>query len=206
MSERLGTRPWFLVRVYLYGVLMIALAVGASVLVGRFTLRPTLDGPARPASTWIAWRMIELADQPQELNKQLLDLKARVGIDLAVYELGGRLLGTTQQPPLPPIHGEELKQLKREGTLFGRGWGVVLEAKTAGNPARYAVLRYRAPEWPLSLMLRQAAVALVVLALVSIPLARSVTAPLEGLSSLARRFGKGDLTARFRSRRRDEIG
>ena len=206
MSERLGTRPWFLVRVYLYGVLMIALAVGASVLVGRFTLRPALDGPARPASTWIAWHMAELADQPDELNKQLLDLKSRVGIDLAVYELNGKLLGTTRQPPLPPIDRDELEQLKREGTVFGRGWGVVLEPKTARNEARYAVMRYRAPEWPLSLMLRQAAVALVVLALVSIPLARSVTAPLAGLSTLARRFGKGDLTARFRSRRRDEIG
>ena len=206
MSERTGTRPWFLVRVYLYGVLMIALAVGASVLVGRYTLRPALDGPARPASTWIAWHMAELADQPEELNQQLLDLKARVGIDLAVYELNGRLLGTTQQPPLPPIDADELAHLQREGTVFGRGWGVVLEPKTARSAARYAVMRYKAPEWPLSLMLRQAAVALVVLALVSIPLARSVTAPLAGLTALARRFGKGDLTARFRSRRRDEIG
>ena len=206
MSERMGTRPWFLVRVYLYGVLMIALAVGASVLVGRYSLRSALDGPSRPASTWIAWHMAELADQPDLLKAQLLDLKARVGIDLAVYELNGRLLGTTQTPPLPPIDAEELERLEREGTVFGRGWGVVLEPKTARNPARYAVLRYRAPEWPLSLMLRQAAVALVVLALVSIPLARSVTAPLAGLSTLARRFGKGELSARFRSRRRDEIG
>jgi len=206
VSERLGTRPWFLVRVYLYGVLMIALSVGASVLVGRYTLRPALDGPARPATTWIAWHMAELADRPDELNQQLLDLKARVGIDMAVYELTGRLLGTTQQPPLPPISAEELRRLQREGTVFGRGWGVVLAPKSARSGVRYAVLRYRAPEWPLSLMLRQAAVALVVLALVSIPLARSVTAPLAGLSSLARRFGKGDLTARFRSRRRDEIG
>jgi len=206
VSERVGTRPWFLVRVYLYGVLMIALAVGASILVGRFTLRSALDGPARPASTWIGWHMAELADQPEELDKQLRDLKQRVGIDLAVYEVGGRLLGTTQQPPLPPIDADELAHLQREGTVFGRGWGMVLEPKTDRSAARYAVLRYKSPDWPLSLMLRQAAVALVVLALVSIPLARSVTAPLAGLSTLARRFGKGDLTARVRSRRRDEIG
>lgn len=206
MRDRLGTRPGFLVRVYLFGVLMIALAVGASVLVGRFSLRSALDGPARPASTWIAWHMAELADQPVELDKQLADLKTRVSIDLAVYELNGRLLGTTKQPPLPPLEADELERLQREGTVFGRGWGMVLEPKTARAPARYAVLRYKAPDWPLSLMLRQAAVALVVLALVSIPMARSVTAPLEGLSSLVRRFGKGDLTARFRSRRRDEIG
>ncbi len=115
---------------------MIALAVGASVLVGRYTLRPTLDGPARPASTWIAWHMAELADQPDELKKQLLDLKARVGIDLAVYEVNGRLLGATQEPPLPPIDAEDLARLQREGTVFGRGWGVVLEPRPlAARPA-----------------------------------------------------------------------
>ena len=119
MKERLGTRPRFLVRVYLYGVLMIALAVGASILVGRFSLRSALDGPARPASTWIAWHMAELADQPDELNKQLLDLKSRVGIDLAVYELNGRLLGTTKQPPLPPIDANTLPGESGELTPYG---------------------------------------------------------------------------------------
>ncbi|HET7540357.1 MAG TPA: HAMP domain-containing sensor histidine kinase [Polyangiaceae bacterium] len=206
MSERSGARPWFLVRVYSYGVLMIALAVGASVLVARYSLRSALDGPSRPASTWIAWHMAELADRPEELNAQLLDLKNRVQIDMAVYELNGRLLGTTKQPALPPAEADELARLQQDGTLFGRGWGLVLEPKTERSPARYVVLRYKAPDWPLSLILRQAAVALLVLALVSIPLARSVTAPLASLSSMARRFGKGDLTARFRSRRRDEIG
>lgn len=201
-----GLGSSFLFRVYSYGVLMIALAVGASILVGRYSLRPALDGPARPASTWIALHMAELADQPAELDAQLHDLKRRVGIDLAVYEVGGRLLGSSDGRPLPPVTADILRRLQREGTVFGRGWGAVLEPETARSAARYAVLRYRAPDWPVSLMLKQAGVALLVLALLSIPLARSVTAPLAGLSILARRLGKGDLSARVRSRRRDEIG
>ena len=205
MSQR-TVRPWFVLRVYLYGVLMIALAAGASFLVGRYSLRPALDGPARPASTWIAWHMAELADHPAELEAQLLDVKKRVGIDLSVYEINGKLLGSAVTPPLPALASDELEQLQREGTVFGRGWGRVIEPPTARSAARYAVLRYRAPEFPVSLLAKQLAVALLVLALVSIPLARSVTAPLAGLSTLARRFGKGDLTARVRSRRRDEIG
>jgi signal transduction histidine kinase len=190
----------------MYGVLMIALAAGASFLVGHYSLRPALDGPARPASTWIAWHMAELADRPDELKTELSDLKKRVGIELAVYDLNGRLLAGSETPPLPPIGAQALTRLEREGIVFGRGWGTVLSATTARHAARYAVLRYRAPEWPVSLLLRQLAVALLVLAVVSIPLARSVTAPLAGLSTLVRRFGKGDLTARVRSRRRDEIG
>ena len=206
MSPRAGIRPWFVLRVYLYGVLMIALAGGASFLVGRYSLRPALDGPLRPASTWIAWHMAELADHPDELKDELKDVEQRVGIQLAVYEVTGKLLGSSSMPPLPPLSGEEVEQLKREGTVFGRGWGRVLEPSTARSAARYSLLRYRAPEWPVSLLLKQLAVALLVLAVVSIPLARSVTAPLLGLTALARRFGKGDLTARFGSRRRDEIG
>ena len=201
-----AVRPWFVLRVYLYGVLMIALAAGASFLVGRYSLRPALDGPARPASTWIAWHMAELADHPDELKSELVDVKNRVGIDIAVYEVNGKLLGSSELPPLPPLTSDELEQLQREGTVFGRGWGRVIEPPTARSAARYAVLRYRAPEFPVSLLVKQLAVALLVLALVSIPLARSVTAPLADLSLLARRFGKGELTARVRSRRRDEIG
>ncbi len=186
---------------------MIALAAGASYLVGRYSLRPALDGPARPASTWIAWHMCELADHPDELKTELADVRSRVSLDISVYDLTGKLLGgPPDSPPLPPLDADALEKLKREGTVFGRGWGNVLEPSKGGSAARYAVLRYRAPDWPASLLLRQLAVALLVLALVSIPLARSVTAPLAGLTTLARRFGKGELTARFGSRRRDEIG
>ena len=206
MNERAGVRPWFVLRVYLYGVLMIALAAGASFLVGRYSLRPALDGPVRPASTWIAWHMAELADQPEELKRQLSDLNKRVGIEMSVYDASGKLLAYGGKAPLPPVTGAEFEKLKCDQNLFARGSGVVLSPPTPQGVSRYAVLKYRAPEFPVTLLLKQLAVALLVLAVVSIPLARSVTAPLARLSSLARRFGKGDLTARVHSKRRDEIG
>ena len=206
MNSRAGVRPWFVVRVYLYGVVMIALAGGASFLVGRYSLRPALDGPARPSSTWIAWHMAALVDHPAELNAELADLNERVGIELSLYDLDGKLLAYNGKTPLAPVTGEQLERLKQDKNIFGRGWGLVLSPSVAGRAARYAVIHYRAPEFPVTLLLKQLAVALLVLALVSIPLARSVTAPLARLSNLARRFGKGDLTARVHSKRRDEIG
>jgi two-component system OmpR family sensor kinase len=202
VSARAGVRPWFVLRVYLYGVVMIALAAGASFLVGRYSLRPALDGPLRPSSTWIAWHMAELADRPDELREQLADLHERVGIEMSVYETSGRLIAHNGKEALPPISGADLEKLKKERAIFGRGWGQVLSPSVS----RYALLRYRAPEFPVSLLLKQLAVALLVLAIVSIPLARSVTAPLARLSNFARRFGKGELAARMHSKRRDEIG
>jgi two-component system OmpR family sensor kinase len=206
VNERAGIRPWFVVRVYLYGVLMIALAAGASFLVGRYSLRPALDGPARPSSTWIAWHMAALVDRPNLLNAELADLHKRVGIEMAIYEQDGRLVAHNGKEPLPPIDAQEFARLAREQSIFGRGTGIVLCPSVNGLSTRYAVLHFRAPDFPLMLLLKQLAVALFVLALVSIPLARSVTAPLANLSSLARRFGKGELSARVHSRRRDEIG
>ncbi|MEO8905342.1 MAG: HAMP domain-containing sensor histidine kinase [Polyangiaceae bacterium] len=206
MSDRPGMPGRFALRVYLYGVLMIALAAGASFLVGRYSLRPALDGPARPSSTWIAWHMAELADHPDELNVELQNLKKRVGIELSVYELNGHLLASSAAAPPAPLTGQELARLQRERTVFGRGWGMVLQPSTPHSPARYAVLHYRAPEWPVRLLAKQLAVALFVLALASLPLARSITAPLASLTALVRRFGKGDLSARMRSSRRDEFG
>src|ERR1700743_2683862 len=103
MNERPGIRPWFVLRVYLYGVLMIALAAGASFLVGRYSLRPALDGPARPASTWIAWHMAALADQPALVNAQLEDVHRRVGIEISVYDTKGNLLAHSGKTPLPSL-------------------------------------------------------------------------------------------------------
>jgi signal transduction histidine kinase len=206
VSERPGVRSWFVLRVYLYGVLMIALAAGASFLVGRYSLRPALDGPARPASTWIAWHMAALADRPEELQKQIADLHERVGIEMTLYDTTGKLIAHSGDEPLPPLGPNELEHLEKEQTFFGKGFGQVLSLPAANGVSRYALLKFRAPEFPVVLLLKQLAVALVVLALCSIPLARSVTAPLVRLSGLARRFGKGDLTARLHSKRRDEIG
>jgi signal transduction histidine kinase len=184
---------------------MIALAAGASFLVGRYSLRPALDGPARPASTWIAWHMAALADRPDELQKQIADLHERVGIEITMYDTKGRLIAHSGKDPSPPLDPGELAHLEKEQTFFGKGFGQVL-SPAANGVSSYVLLKYRAPEFPVMLLAKQLAVALIVLALCSIPLARSVTAPLVSLSGLARRFGKGDLTARLHSKRRDEIG
>ncbi len=56
---------------------------------------------------------------------------------------------------------------------------------------------------------RAAAIGLAVLAvivLVSVPLAKSISRPIERLTRVVRRFGEGDLEARANFQRRDEVG
>jgi 4-hydroxy-tetrahydrodipicolinate reductase len=68
------------------------------------------------------------------------------------------------------------------------------------------IVTFPMPEVPLGIAMAQLAAALAVLALLSIPLARSITAPLERLGGQARAFGAGDLSARSGLRSKDEIG
>jgi two-component system OmpR family sensor kinase len=75
-----------------------------------------------------------------------------------------------------------------------------------GAVTRYARVRYPLPVLPKGLAAAQLAAALVVLALISIPLARSLARPVERLATLARAFGAGNLERRAKSDRRDEIG
>ncbi len=193
-----------LLRVYLHGILMLALATGASFVVGNYVLRPAIEQPARPSTTWIAWRMAKLVDQPAELAAELEDIR-RVRLEVTLFEASGKLVASNAALVPPPLPNDEVLALAHEPTRFGDGCGVVgiLEQ---GQVVRYARITYPAPELPLGIGLAQLAVALIVLAVLSLPLARSVAAPVERLATLTRAFGAGDLSARAKSLRRDEIG
>jgi signal transduction histidine kinase len=192
-------------RVYLYGVLMLALAGGASFLVGRYVITPAVEVPTRPSTTWIAWHLLELVDEPERLHAELLDLKrARLGMTL--FDADGRMLASSERRPPPPLPSAELAQLARAGTSFGSGMGSVALKSSDGSLLRYARATYPVPEAPLGAAMAQLAAALAVLALLSIPLARSITAPLERLAKQSRALGAGDMSARSGLHGGDEIG
>jgi two-component system, OmpR family, sensor kinase len=192
-------------RVYLYGVLMLALAGGASFLVGRYVITPAVEVPTRPSTAWIAWHLLELVDEPERLRAELADLKrARLGMTL--FDAGGRVLASSERQPPPPLTPAELAQLTRAGTRFGSGTGSVALKGSDGSLLRYARVTYPVQEAPLGAAMAQLAAALAVLALLSIPLARSITAPLERLAKQSRALGAGDMSARSGLHGRDEIG
>jgi two-component system OmpR family sensor kinase len=206
MTSLARFRRRLLLRVYLYGLLLLALSASASFLVGRYVLRPAFDLPVRPSTSWIAWRMARLSDQPGDLTRELADLKQRVGMEMTVYDAAGRLVGSNAEEPPPPLAERELKRLARDRARFEGGEGVVGQIDSAGRVTSYALVKYPRHDFPFGIAVVQLALALGILALASIPMARSVSGPIERLAALTRAFGAGDLTVRARSRRRDEIG
>jgi two-component system, OmpR family, sensor kinase len=199
-------RSRLLHRVYLYGVLMLALAGGASFLISSYIITPAVEVPARPSTAWIAWHLLETVDDPARLTAELRDLKQRVRVEMTLFSADGQMIASNATKVHSPLAAAGLDELKRRGSKFGNGSGSVALRDGAGNLLRYARVDFPVPVVPWGTGLAQLAAALTVLALLSIPLARSITAPLERLGSLARAFGRGDLSARSGLQSRDEIG
>jgi signal transduction histidine kinase len=185
---------------------MLALATLASFLVGTYLVKPAVDVPTRPSTAWIAWHLLGLADEPERLANELGDLERRSHIEMTLYRTDGSLIATNAAVPPPAFSPYALEGLKKQPTRFADGFGEVAAFDQNGAIARYARVKYPMSELPFGVTATQLALVLVILALLSIPLARSVTAPVEKLAAVTRAFGAGALGARANTSRKDEIG
>lgn len=206
MKRARFVRSRLLRRVYLYGVLMLALAGGASYVVSRFVFAPAVEVPARPATAWIAWHLLETVDDLSRVERELTDLKKRVRMEMTLHTADGQVIASNASRVPPPLRASDLDALGGRTSTFGSGSGTVVLRDEHGEVLRYAQITFPTPDVPLGTAMAQLAAALVVLALLSIPLARSITAPLERLAALARSFGAGNLIARSGLKGDDEIG
>lgn len=193
-------------RVYLYGVLMLMLSASASVAVGHYVLQPAFEVPLRPSTTWIAWHIAAIQHEPERVRSELADLRQRVGIEVSLFDPAGKLLLSSAELPPAPLGQPAVQKLVQEGTQFQHGRGRVAIQDSSGKLSNYVLIRY--PEAsPFGMALGQFAVALLVLTLLAIPLARSIALPVERLALLTRAFGRGNFALRAGPQNRgDEIG
>jgi signal transduction histidine kinase len=190
-------------RVYLHGLLLLLL-VGITVGAVGFALRQgrAAEQPGRVAA-YAADRIAELAGTPERLTEELLRVRDVFGIDATIYGADGRLLATNVEPPLgTPFHGSGPSGAGPVH-LMGRGLGWAVPLRGLGG---HLVLSSEAPGHDPHRALLFIGAVLVVLALGSFPLARSIAAPVEQLTVAARALGAGDLSARARVRAKGELG
>jgi signal transduction histidine kinase len=200
-GRRRGRIFW---RVYGHGLLLllaVVLAVGAGGWVLGRHLPPR--EPGRMAA-YAAQHVAELMDRPGTLEPELTRVREGFGLEASVYDRDGALVASNVQPPLEPVPAGELRRLadgprhvERHGFTFaallpgGRGHVVITGAPREGLVLRAALF---------------IAIVLVVLAVGSIPLARSISSPVERLTGAARALGAGDLAARSNVRAPGEVG
>jgi signal transduction histidine kinase len=184
--------------VYGYGLVLL-LAVAASVGMAAKVL---YDGPAwgdtRRITKLVDAELSPLLDRPEELQAKLARLDEAFEVDAAVFAADGTRLAAAGRALEP------LEQVPREASVVRRGATHHFAVPLDGGRA-YAVASRRMEggggRWWLMF-----GVVLLVLALVSAPLARGIVRPLEKVTRTARALGEGDLSARTGLRRGDEVG
>ncbi len=230
-SRRPARRRRLVWRVYLFGVLLlVAVAVAAGLVGAAFGKRTRGELPLR-ILTHIAGDLEPLLDDPAALEEELARAQGTLMMELSVFATDGRLLATTgddgAEPLMPAelarigggtfrLEGSELRYVtplpdpcgtKRRFELVRGEWRPAPCGAVAGAaPSAYLIGQRPKFEIPLERPLAILGAVLAVLALVSLPFARTITAPLERLTATAEELGRGHLGVRSGLRRNDEVG
>lgn len=186
-------------RIFMHGLLLIALVMGA-VLVVSFLFNEGWWREADVAARYAAERVADLERDPQALATELARVREAFGVVATVYDQDGRtVLASSADPPLPARLAPGSDRARGFPNRHGNGRALPLRG---GGQVVFAFEGHsRHPRAPAVLI-----AVLCVIALASVPLARSIAAPVEQLTRAAQALGAGDLSVRARVRARGEVG
>lgn len=198
-----------LLRVYLFGLALLALTALTMGLLGRFLLRPIQREQVQLFAQWSLVGICAETRDPQSRSQVAERLRThKLAGQLALYRPDGTRVWTgSPSPPAPPSPSEmPTIEEQRIASRIEHGLFFIACSDHAGERL---ILALGLPPPPLpsaSSSLLLIAGALLLIALLAIPMARSLAAPIEALAVAARAIGNGDLSVRLNSRRRDEVG
>jgi two-component system OmpR family sensor kinase len=176
-------------KVFLHGLLLILLVTGAGMgVTWLFHQGPwrEVDVSARYAADQVA----ALRGDPPALRRELERVREVFGVQASVYDAAGALVASSAAPPLAPLLAPG--ETEPRGFPGYRGQGRALALRGGGQVVFTMVRR---PGFSRRATVALAAL-LLLIALASVPLARSIAAPISKLTRAARRLGEGDLSTR----------
>ncbi len=202
----MSVRARFRVRILLHSVVLMSVMACLIALGDRLIVNPAMRTRTREHEAWVNQHSVAppLTDHAA-VARQLALAKHEAHLMLSVYDLDGQLVASSADSAIPPPprdlwpeiaagHPREYDDALGSG-VFSDGVmvGIVTGRRREEGPPFAAV----------TLLLASFALAAIFAA---VPLSRSVVRPLEALVAAVRRFGSGDLSARTRLVRGDEIG
>ncbi len=182
-------------KVYLYGIFLLVSVVLVSLLIFRFV---ESDPPWHHTPKKFALLLKDYVDQyrqqPKKLKKKLYELHELFNIHFAHYKRDGSLvMGIGQKVP-SPLGSKEINNLIKK-TFFHRDRSLQVVLPINGDQGGYLLVRVGRGKHGVSLVSIFLGIILL-LFLMPIPFARSLSRPLKSMASTASRLGQGDLSAR----------
>jgi len=196
--------PRLVSRVHLFGFFLLVSVWIAVVGVGAAFggIKPRREMPRRMLQH-LAADFAPLVERPEELAAALSATSADLLTALSIHDASGAVVASGDgaaravDPSLLPSDG-------RDVTVLEEPRGIIVTVP--GVEGLYLVGLRPAYDVPIERPLAIFAAVLAVLALVSIPFARSIARPLERLTATAEELGRGKLSVRSGLRRKDEVG
>jgi len=177
-------------RLYLYQVAIIVVLVATFMLLKRTVFERQQD-LAEQGSLYLGEWALRQSDQPQRLQREIEALRESNRREPRDVLADGRLLARSGSRPAEKLQPEALARLERFGEMrLAANMTVVGQRDSRGHLLAYAIVSL-----PVGWLRGDRAVAfaivLVVCALGSIPIARSISTPLSRLTLAASAFGAG---------------
>ncbi len=207
MSDAPRPRRRLFWRVYLYGVALLVLVVLAAMATAFiFDSKFPASEITRRTSRLVAKDLARNYERPGLLRARLADLQYVLNANVAVYRGDGKLVAAAGKAP-DPLSAQRARDLGKHTMLHGRGRrGMTLAVILEGQAGAYLIIGHRQGHGGLVKLATMLGIILALLALAAIPLARTITRPLERITDTAAALGRGDLSARTGLDRADELG
>lgn len=198
MTSFLSGRSLFS-RIFIHGLFVLVASGVTFAAVGEWLVRPEMERRSFVLARWAA---------PQFCKRLLGDTSVALlpHVAATVYDTRGSMLGSSVQPPVPPLSPERVATLRTTGGMVVPD-PPAIHAFWCKGAIDGAYVRMGPPDVPMSRMLLVAfSLVVLIVGLGSIPFARSIARPLATLVGVTQAFGRGELGARIALPRNDEVG
>jgi signal transduction histidine kinase len=199
-ATRTPRRRRLVYRVYGFVAILAIATMAAFVILPRYIRAPRNLEPHAALVQYLIDRWS--VKDPQAFHVAMTRIEPRLRGKLSLFDAGGHLLHTTNDPPLEPPTDEEKRNLTRE--KWSLDWGRIVVRSDDGS--MIGVYSPNRPGFPWSYVLPLGTMILVLVGIASVWFSRRLAKPLDQLARAARRFGAGDTTARASLTRADEVG
>jgi two-component system OmpR family sensor kinase len=193
-------RPRLVFRVY-----ALATLLAIAVMIALLTLPRYMRGARylEPQAALVQYMVERMSiKQPDEFREMVGRLESRLRGELSLFDAQGTLVRSNVTPALEAATRDELATLSHEKWALAAGRIVV----RSDDGSLIGVYHPNRPGFPYAYVLPLCLGILVLVGAVSIWFSRRLARPLDQLATAARRFGEGDIAARARISREDELG